>query len=419
VFVGGVIIMCGHICLALHGLSFFFTGLGLLIVGTGLLKPNMSSMVGQLYAPDDPRRDAGFSIYYMGINTGAFFASLVCGFLAQDVRFREFLAALGIDPRESWHLGFGAAAVGMFFGLTQYVWGRRYLGDVGRRPQPPADPDAARRQRRTVAGVVTLLAGVGALLAAGHASGVLPITVELLSGALGAVLVITPVVYFTAMFVAGGFSPLEKKRLAVVAVLFVFSTLFFTAFEQGGGTLNLFADRNTRNQVLGYVFPSAWFQFVNPILIIALSPVFAWLWVRLGNREPSSPAKFAVALVVIGLSFLVMAQAARLSAETGQRVSPLWLVGVFFLNTIAELCISPVGLSMVTKLAPVRAAGQIMGIWFLGNALANFLAGQSVVLTASFSQSALFSWVAVLSLAAGLVLAVLVRPIRTQMGGLK
>lgn len=415
VLCGGIIIMCGHICLAFHGVGYFFSGLALVVAGTGLLKPNMTSMVGQLYPPGDARRDAGFSLYYMGINIGALLAPLVCGTLAQSVRFREYLDRAGIDPQRSWHFGFGAAAVGMFFGLLQYVLGGRYLGEAGLRSATPPSPEERARVRKTVLAASIVLIAVVVPVVVGEILGWFEITVKGLNILLGVVLVVVPIAYFGFSLTRGTFSPEEKRRLGVVATLFVFSTIFFTGLEQGGGTMNLFGDRHVRHELFGREFPSLWLQFLNPFWVISLSPVFAWLWVRLGKRDPSSPAKFSIGLCISGITFMVMSYAARLS-ESGP-VSPFWLVAVFLGIVLAELCISPVGLSMVTRLVPDRATGQIMGIWFVGNALANFLAGQSVVLTTRLTQARLFGMLAAVSLIASLVLAALVRPIRRLMAG--
>lgn len=418
VFLGGVIIMTGHICLAFHGEPLFFTGLGCIIIGTGLLKPNMTAMVGQLYAPDDPRREGGFSLYYLGINTGAFLAPLACGYLAQDEGFREFLSGLDIDPRESWHFGFAAAAVGMFFGLVQYVRNGHLLGDAGLHPAPLENPAAAARQRKILwTGALTVV-GLTAVIAGCGTAGLLDwVTVPMVNLAIGVLLAGVPAVVFGMLFYAGGFNPAERRRLAVVAILFIFSTLFFTAFEQGSGTLTLFADRHTRHSLFGFKILSAWFSSINPIMIIALAPVFAWLWDRWGTRQPASPAKFTIALFVIGAAYLLMTYAAHLSLSEGIRVSPLWLTMLYLLLTVAELCISPVGLSMVTKLAPARCVSQLMGVWFVGNALANFLAGQAVGLNEEYPLTVIFLCIAVGSLAAGAILAALVRPIRRLMGG--
>jgi proton-dependent oligopeptide transporter, POT family len=410
VLVGGTLILAGHVCLAFHGAGFFAAGLALVVAGTGLLKPNMTAMVGQLYAPGDPRRDAGFSLYYLGINVGAFLAPLVCGTLAQHEGFRRALAWAGIDPRQSWHFGFAAAAVGMSFGLVQYVRGAGRLGDVGLRHKTAQPAPAGRR-----ALAVGLAAAV--LLVAGHASGVSPITLERVNVGLGVALVVVPAAFFGRLLLSGELTAEQKKRLAVLATLFAFSAVFFAASEQSAGTLNVFAARHTDNRLAGFAFPSSWFQLVNPLLILVLTPAFAGLWQRLGERQPSSPAKFVIALLVTGVSFTVMAGAARLAAATGERVSPFWLTAVYFLITVAELCISPVGLSLATRLAPARVAGQVTGVWFIAAALGNYLAGQALVASQHFPLAAVFGFTAAVNLAAGLALLPLLRRARALTAG--
>jgi POT family proton-dependent oligopeptide transporter len=305
--------------------------------------------VGSLYEPGDERRDAGFSIFYMGINLGAFIGPLIAGWLAQRV---------------DWHLGFAAAAVGMALGLTQYVLGKRHL-------QPAMDRLAARP--------------TGAL-AVGPAQ-------------------------------PAGFSAAEWKRMAAVVVFFLFAALFWGAYEQAGSTLTLFADRNTRLSVLGFSFPSSWFQSVQPTFVILLAPVFAWLWVRLGRQEPSSPAKFALGLLFVGLAFLLLVPAGALAQSgEGVKVSPWWLVASYFVQELGELCLSPVGLSVVTKLAPVRIVGLMMGVWFLSNALGNKLAGWAAGFFSTFPLPTLFGAVAGVTLAAALLLFALTKPVRRLMG---
>jgi POT family proton-dependent oligopeptide transporter len=413
VLVGGIIIMLGHICLTFHALPLFYTGLALIIIGTGFLKPNMSSMVGQLYGPADQRRDAGFSIYYMGINLGATIAPLVTGTLAQGTGFRAFLESLGIDPRDSWHFGFGAAAVGMFLGLVQYVWGGRFLADVGKKPKHAYTPAEGSIRRQTLFLALAAILGLVGLAVAGAWTGYLHL--ETINTWLGMVLLAIPVVCFAYLLFLGDFTLAEKKRIGVLAALFFFSTLFFGGLEQGGGTLLLFASRNTDCRIGSWAFPASYSQFLNPVMVILLSPVFAWLWLRLGKWEPSSPAKFALALFLICLAFIVMTYAARLSESGGALVSPFWLVLVFLVITLAELCISPVGLSMVTRLAPARAVGQLMGIWFIGNALGNYLAGQAITQMEHHTLTEIFAFIAVACLAAGLLLVALLKPIRRMM----
>jgi proton-dependent oligopeptide transporter, POT family len=351
VLLGGIIIALGHFTLAFHPLPFFYIGLTLIVIGTGLLKPNISALVGSLYAKGDERRDAGFSIFYMGINLGAFLGPLIAGKLAE-----------GVD----WHLGFACAGVGMVLGLIQYSVGRRHL-------QPGIERlDAERRARiaRQASGERT------------------PLTAE------------------------------DWRRISAVVVLFVFASLFWGAYEQAGSTLNLFADRYVNLEFLGIRLYASWFVSIQAAFVIILSPLFAWLWVKLGPRQPSSPAKFAFALVFVGLAFVLLIPAGSL-AQTGVKVSPLWLVGAYFIQELGELCLSPVGLSVVTKLAPVRFVSLMLGIFFLSNAAGNWLAGWSARFISTVPLVQLFGVTAGVTLAAGLILFLLLRPIRNLMGGVR
>jgi len=407
---GGVLIMLGHICLAVPVIATFYAGLALIITGTGLLKPNISVMVGQLYSEEDHRRDAGFSIFYMGINLGAFFAPLVCGWLAQSEQFRGVLARTGIAPESAWHWGFGMAAVGMFFGLLQYLAGWRYLGDAGMYPGGAGDAATRERNRRTLthwslAIAVVLAAVIGLVLA-----GTLRITPEGVGNAVGVALLAVTLLVFGRLFSTGDWSPAERKRLITIAVLFVASVAFWAVYEQAGSTLNLFADRATDNRLLGKPFPAAWYQSLPPIYVVLLAPVFAWLWVRLGNREPSSPAKFVLGLVFVGLGFLILVPAATLTAS-GVKVSPSWLMLTYLLHVMGELCLSPVGLSATTKLAPARVVGLMMGVWFLSLAVGNYLGGLVASQYESIPLPTLFGTVGGVAIVAGVALALLVKPI--------
>jgi proton-dependent oligopeptide transporter, POT family len=305
VLLGGIIIACGHFSMALKALPSFYAGLFLIVIGTGLLKPNISVMVGKLYREGDPRRDSGFSIFYMGINLGAMIAPLICGYIGQRI---------------SWHLGFAMAGVGMTLGLIQYVVHRKRLAHVGGRPtRKPAT------------------------LVHGDAS--------------------TP----------AGLTSEDKRRLMVVIILCFFSLFFWTAFEQAGSSFNLFAERHTRAEFLGVSFPSSWFQSVNSVFILGLAPVFSFLWLRLGRRQPSSPVKFTFGLLFVSAGMFVIAIASLFIG--GGKVSPLWLVALYFIHTIGELCLSPVGLSTVTKLSPIKMVGLMMGVWFLAASIGNYFAG--------------------------------------------
>ncbi len=350
VLLGGIIIALGHFSMAIPSLPTFYLGLCLIVVGTGLLKPNASTMVGSLYDPDDARRDAGFSIFYVGINVGAFVAPLVVGTLGQKV---------------NWHIGFACAGVGMIIGLIQYVVGKpRLMPALERLGQ--TDTHAARSSEPW-----------------------------------------------------WRFERGEWGRVAAIAVLFLFSSIFWGAFEQASSSLNLFADRLTRNTAFGYNFPSTWYQSLNSMfMILGLAPLMGWFWIRLGPRQPSSPVKFALGLFFVGLGFVLIVPAAKL-AQQGTLVSPWWLIGLYFLHTIGELCLSPVGLSIVTKLAPQRIVGAMMGVWFLSIAVGNKLAGMAGGLFDRLPLPELFGAVAATTFVAAAVLLVLTRPIQRLMGGVR
>jgi POT family proton-dependent oligopeptide transporter len=411
---GGVLIMLGHISLAIPSLTAFYLGLGLVVLGTGLLKPNISTMVGGLYTPEDERRDAGFSIYYMGINTGAFIAPLVCGWLAQSETFRGLLGSMGLAPESAWHWGFGMAAVGMFLGLVQYLSGWKHLGTAGMYPAPAESAAAAADNRRTLWRGSGVVVGGAVLLALLALTGTVTISAQGVSDALGLILILTTVAIFVWMFAAAKWTADERRRLVVVLVLFVAATIFWSVFEQAGSTLNLFAQRSTRTEAFGISFPPSWLQSVAPFSLVVFSPVFAWIWMRLGRRDPSSPAKFTIGLVCVALSFAILVFPGQ-DAEQGMRVSPLWLVATYLLHTFGELCLSPVGLSAMTRLAPERIAALTMGVWFVALSAGNYLGGRVAGLYDAFSLPQLFGVVALFAAGAALVLALLIKPIRRML----
>jgi proton-dependent oligopeptide transporter, POT family len=409
VLFGGIIIMSGHISLAMEGLPFFLLGLFLVIVGTGLLKPNISTMVGQLYSAEDKRRDAGFSLFYMGINLGGAIAPLVCGFLAQHPAFRGFLQSQGIDPARAWHWGFGAAAVGMFLGVVQYVLGRRHLRGAG---DLPGDPLGDGARRGAIIGLIVVLVAAAALILA-SGSDALNVVPQVNVG-VGWLLGLTPVLFFAWLLTAGSRNSDERKRHVVILVLFLAAAVFWSAFEQAGSTLNLFAQRSVRTSILGWEFPASWFQSANSVFIIALAPVFAWLWIRLGSKEPSSPGKFVFGLFFLAMGFAILIPAAALS-RNGVQVSPMWLVLTYLLHTVGELCLSPVGLSAMTKLAPARYAGLMLGVWFLAASVGNFIGGNVAGFYESFTTAQIFTAVTLFVLAACVLLVLFVKPIQRMM----
>jgi len=252
-----------------------------------------------------------------------------------------------------------------------------------------------------------------------HSAGWIAITVERVTLAVGYALLVAPAAYFGGFFLHRGWTRQEKKRMGAVLLFFLFAALFWSAFEQAGSSLNLFADRFTRTEILGMRFPPSWLQSVNPLFLITLSPVMAWLWVALRHREPSSPAKFAFGLFFVSAGLGIVAIAAGFAGPTVQRVSPLWLVSLYFCHTIGELCLSPVGLSAMTKLAPARVAGQTMGLWFLALSAGNFIGGHVAGLFETFPLPRLFGAVFVVTMACALAAALLIRPIRRLMSGVR
>lgn len=390
VFFGGAIIALGHFSMAVPTQFTFFLGLILIVLGTGLLKPNVSAIVGELYNQEDQRRDAGFSIFYMGINLGAFIAPIICGYLGEKV---------------NWHLGFGAAGIGMTLGLIQYHLGRDRLAHVGHAPQQTS----AETKRNAMIGAL-LMAVIGAVV------------IVLFFGPEWIKenrfwLMIGAVVLFLIWLFTSYLKPEEKKPVAVIVVLFVFSIIFWATFEQAGSSFTLFADRFTNRSIFGYEFPTSWYQSVNSIFLITLAPAFSWLWLKMGDRQPSSPAKFSFGLLFVGFGAVLLVIASLLLVN-GSKVGPWWLVGVYLSQTIGELCLSPVGLSTTTKLAPSRLTGLMMGVWFLSISFGNFFASffASEFKNEQSALVGLFSKAAAWPIAAALILAALIPFIRKQMG---
>ncbi len=419
VLIGGILIAAGHFTLAIPATAAFFLGLTLIVLGTGLLKPNISVMVGELYAPEDARRDAAFSVFYMGINLGGFLGPLVTGYLAQQESFRVLVTGWGLDPNATWHFAFGAAGVGMTLGLIQYVLGGRKLGQAGLAPSSASTPALAAQYRVQALRWGSL--GVGLLLLVGIAAftGVLALNATTVRDWAGYSLLIITVVFFGSLFTDQSWSPAERARLLVIFVFFACAAVFWSVFEQAGSTLNLFADRSTANQLFGMPFPSSWFQSLNSLFIILLAPVVAWIWIKWGTSQPSAPTKFAWGLVGVGLGFMLLVIPARAADIPGTLVSPLWLTSVYLVHTIAELMLSPVGLSSMSTLAPRRIVGAMMGVWFLGASVGNFLAGTMAGMYESMPLDTLFWRVSLLPIAAGLVMLVFSKKFTSMMGAVK
>ncbi|HEU0301559.1 MAG TPA: peptide MFS transporter, partial [Longimicrobium sp.] len=407
IWYGGILIAMGHGSIALSAIAgkpAFFLGLFLIVLGTGLLKPNISAIVGDLYPEGGARRDAGFSIFYMGINIGALFAPLITGYLGED------------QQRFGWHYGFGAAGVGMVIGLIWYrMTADRTLGDIGREPSG-SPQERAEAVRYLVGGF-----GVLALIVLGvYLMGLTPLTI---AENMSYVMATLAALYFAYLFFGAGLDTGEKKRVAVIIVLFVFATIFWSAFEQAPTSLNLFAADYTDREFGSWTMPVLWLQSANSFFVITLAPLFAALWVWLArNRggDLSSPAKFAAGLFFAAIGFAIMIFAARavLTGGVGTRVSPWWLVASYFFQTVGELCLSPVGLSSMTKLSPRRFTGQMMGVWFMAAAMGNLIAGivgGHVDPENPQQMPALFERTTLSLLIATAVLAALIIPIRRMM----
>ena len=358
VWVGGIIIMAGHFILAIPSDVIFFLGLIVIVFGTGLLKPNITAIVGDLYEQDDPRRDSGFTIFYMGINLGAALGPLVCGWLAL----------------QNWHYGFAAAGFGMLFGLIQFHLTRHHLGSAGREPDPTVNQsDRFRRYAWTT--ITACIVLVAYLFIAGVMGWIRYDAILLAQGATY-VIVTVAAAYFLYIFAFSGLTASERRKMALIFVLISAATVFWVGSEQAGSSLNLFAERYTIREFGDFVIPASWFQSANPVFIILLGPLYSMLWVALARRhmDPSSPLKLAIGLIILGIGFIVMIGAASLVAE-GQQVLPSWLIFTYLLMTMGELALSPVGMSAITKLAPRRLVGQMMGVWFLSLSLGSILAG--------------------------------------------
>ena len=357
---GGLIIAAGHLLLGFSGSAavVFYVGLAAIIAGTGLLKPNLSALVAQLYPEGGYRRDAGFTIYYMSVNLGAFIGPLITAWLAQHF---------------GWHYGFFAAAVGMILGVLYFVKHRGLLREAGLRPAPPPAGRTAPNARVWLTWI-----GVGfGVVVATLASGAIPISpVELQEGSTW-VIVAVSAAYFVYLFFFAGLGRIERRRAVMMLILFLACALFWSGFEQAGSSFNLFAERYTDRQLGTMLIPAGWFQSMNPLFIMVFAPLFSALWVLLGarNLDPSAPTKFVFGLLGMAIGFVILAAAARYVAA-GQQVSPMWLTSVYLVHTFGELCLSPVGLSAFTKLAPPRLVSQSLGVWFMGTALGQLIAGR-------------------------------------------
>ncbi len=381
IVLGGILMSFGHFAMAIEHPVFFFGAMALIIAGNGFFKPNISTMVGSLYKRDDPRRDGAFTIFYMGINIGAGLSPIACGYLGERI---------------GWHYGFTLAGFGMLVGLGVFLWGQKLLGDFGLPPRPEAF-------REKIGGIPKPAFLYGAIVL------FLPFAAYMLtrpSWVQTGVYLIGPLFVAYVIYEAMRSTREERGRLFVVLALILFSITFWACFEQAGSSINLFTDRHVDRTILGWEIPTTWFQSVNPLFIILLAIPFSSLWIRLSRagRNPTAPVKFGFGLLQLSLGFVAMVIAAKQAANSGTS-SLFWLVLAYFLHTTGELCLSPVGLSTVTRLSPARLVGLMMGVWFLSNAFAGVLSGQIAALTgAEAGYGGVFSMIVYFAGGAGVLL---------------
>ena len=409
IIIGGILMALGHLTMAFPDL--IFIGMGLIIAGNGFFKPNISTIVGSLYEENDPRRDGGFTIFYMGINLGAFFSPLVCGYLGENV---------------GWEYGFSAATVGMICGLMVFVWGQKLLGTAGFPPTVDATPDTRLQVKDwrdialfVIGSVLTVVLVLQFWKVVGPIWRELHWAVKLLAGV---VLIGAGVGWKYLKKPAEGsevesFTAEEWQRLAVVVIICIFVIFFWMGFEQAGGTMNLFADKQTDRHIGSWEMPASWFQAVNPFYIIILAPIFSWIWRKndAAKRGLSTPAKMGVGMIVLGVGFIVMHFGQQV-AESAGKAAIYWLLGVYLLHTLGELCLSPIGLSLVTKLSPARTVSLMMGLWFAAAALADYLAGRLEEIVHAYDLNL---WIFLIgsSIGAGVVLLLLTPLLKKWMHG--
>jgi POT family proton-dependent oligopeptide transporter len=403
VLYGGIVIALGQYTLALPFRPTFFIGLVLVALGTGLLKPNVSAIVGDLYPETGAKRDAGFSIFYMGINIGALVAPLVCSFLGENI---------------DWHLGFLAAGLGMTFGIIQYVVGWKHLGDAGWLKEDAANPESIAKSMKNLFKGIGIVVAIAVILIGLSIFNVMNLTLVVFARSTGVIILIVAILYFAGMIMFACHDAAGRKRVALIGVLFLGAALFWSGFEQAGSSMNLFAERFTNRTVFGWEAPAGWLQAINPLFIILLAPVVGSFWVWLRDRNPTLGIKFGAGLVLLGCGFLVMAWGSSF-VEEGNLVSPMWLVVTYFLHTVGELCLSPVGLSAITKLSPQRFVSQMMGMWFMGAAIGNLIAGLVAGFIETLPMPQLFGVVAGIVIVSGLLFLAFAKLIAKLAPGIK
>ena len=356
VLIGALIIALGHFTLAIPIEQTFFLGLIFVVLGTGLLKGNISTIVGQLYEGLDDKRDSGYTIFYMSINIGSTLGFLICSYLGEKI---------------GWHWGFGAAGIGMTFGVIQYIKHRHLLGDAGMHPNEMSDDKRKKLTNYLKVSLVGMFMVIGAGLL-----GFFTIDPRFFAEQFAYFLTIIAGLYFIYLFLFAGLNATERKNLILLFLLFIGAAAFWSGFDQSAGSLNIFARDYTDLSIAGYKIPVGWLQFANPVIVVLFAPIFAGIWAQLArkNLDPSLPIKFAIGLLFMALSFLVMIVAVNIAIEASP-VGMQWLLLTYLFQTWGELALSPIGLSAFSRYGPKRYMGQMFGLWFLASAIGGVLAG--------------------------------------------
>ena len=394
---GGIIIMFGHLALAIPNMNFFYLGLVLVVIGTGLLKPNISAIVGGLYEKNTSLREAGFTIFYMSINLGSILGFFICGFLGENI---------------GWHYGFGAAGIGMLFGVLQYKININSLGKIGLKPTSELKTQTKNKYIKLIAGLI----GVTIFILMLGFLGFWKIDPVPLANILTFIIASISLIYFLYIYFLGKLNNEEKKKIIMIFILFVGAALFWSGFDQGGSSFNIFAKEYTDRMMFGWEYPASWLQILNPLFVVILAPFMSYLWIFLGKRmlDPSLPFKFGMGLIFMALGFVIIAIGAQVAMSEGL-AGAKWLLLTYLFHTIGELILSPIGLAAISSLSPKRYIGQMMGVWFLasslGAILAGLISGQATNEGLS-SMPDLFNQIAIISTLAGLVLILIARPLQ-------
>ena len=393
---GGIIIMFGHLSLAIPNINSFYIGLILVVLGTGLLKPNISAIVGNLYENNTELRQSGFTIFYMAINLGSILGFFICGYLGENI---------------GWHYGFGAAGIGMAFGLLQYIYNVKLLEGIGVQPFNKISIEKKNKYIKFILGILIIMS----VITISGLLGLWSINPIPLANILTIIITLISLFYFIYIFIFGGLNKNERKRVVMIFVLFIGAALFWSGFDQGGSSFNIFAKEYTDRIIFGWEYPASWLQILNPLFVVILSPFMSYLWIFLGKRmlDPSLPFKFGLGLIFMAIGFLVIAIGAQVALSEGL-AGAQWLLITYLLHTIGELTLSPIGLSAISSLSPKKYMGQMMGIWFLASSLGAIIAGLisgRATNDGLISMPGLFNQIALTASLFGLVLIIIARPL--------